>query len=131
MRKRHADLAWLLFDKAEADRLAASRLTSLGGPYSIVCFHYQQAAEKYLKASLGAHRVVFPRTHDLTALAGLGLAVLPELHRIASRLATLQPYAVQVRYDDVFNPGAEEAREAGQIVEDVRDVVMRTMPPRP
>ena len=32
MRKSHADLAWLLFDKAEADRVAAVKLASLGSP---------------------------------------------------------------------------------------------------
>ena len=35
---------------------------------STICFHAQQAVEKYLKAFLIFHDVDFPRTHDVSAL---------------------------------------------------------------
>ena len=35
---------------------------------STICFHAQQAVEKYLKAFLVHHNIDFPRTHDLDFL---------------------------------------------------------------
>jgi HEPN domain-containing protein len=35
---------------------------------SSICFHVQQASEKFLRAFLAYHDVDFPRTHDLDFL---------------------------------------------------------------
>jgi len=37
----------------------------------IVCFHCQQAAEKYLKAYLVKHQVEFQKTHSIMSLINL------------------------------------------------------------
>lgn len=37
-------------------------------PYDTVCFHGQQAVEKYLKAFLVHHDIPFPRSHNLSDL---------------------------------------------------------------
>jgi HEPN domain-containing protein len=42
-----------------------------------VSFHCQQCAEKYLKAYLVQHNVIFPKTHDLLELHRLCLSVDP------------------------------------------------------
>ena len=59
--------------KAEHDLEAASRIMAVeeGCPFDTVCFHCQQAAEKYLKCLLTYLGIQAPRTHDLKALAAL------------------------------------------------------------
>mgnify|MGYP000307964815 CR=1 FL=1 len=40
----------------------------VGNYTSTICFHAQQAVEKYLKAFLILHDIDFPRTHDVDYL---------------------------------------------------------------
>lgn len=40
--------------------------------YSQICFHFQQAAEKYLKAYIAAYDLEFGKMHDLVALLKIG-----------------------------------------------------------
>jgi HEPN domain-containing protein len=86
-------------DKAEHDLEAATRILAVeeGCPYDTVCFHCQQAVEKYLKALLTLAGVHAPRTHNVEVLHSL----LPEGLRLPlsdAELASLEPYAVEVRY---------------------------------
>jgi HEPN domain-containing protein len=85
--------------RAEEDLLTAEHTMTLGEgcPFSTVCFHSQQCAEKYLKGFLTVLGVAFPRTHDLMELlplvpgaAGLSLTV--------AELGSLNRYAVETRY---------------------------------
>jgi HEPN domain-containing protein len=86
-------------EKAEGDRSVASTLLNAPHPvYDAICFHSQQAAEKYLKAWLVEQQVTFPRTHDLETLARLSI---PSLRRVASimrGLRLLTSFAVEIRY---------------------------------
>ena len=81
-----------------SDIEAANRIMAIedGCPFDTVCFHCQQAAEKYLKCLLTYLGIQAPRTHDLKALA----ALTPLERRLPVRvedLAELNPYAVDVR----------------------------------
>jgi len=67
-----------------------------------VCFHCQQAIEKYLKAMLQEAGVAFPKTHDLLQLVDLLIPVDNTLRRLRRGTATLTRYAVDYRY-----PGLE------------------------
>ena len=51
--------------KAEHDLEAASRIMAIeeGCPFNTVCFHCQQAVEKYLKCLLTYLGIEAPRTH--------------------------------------------------------------------
>ncbi len=52
--------------KAEQDWEAARKLAAeTPPPRDVVCFHCQQAAEKYLKALLQENGLVVPKTHQL------------------------------------------------------------------
>jgi HEPN domain-containing protein len=67
--------------------------------YAVAGFHYQQAAEKLLKALLAERDVDFPRTHDLLRLKEL---VEDEGYRLpvtAEQLDALTPYAATFRYE--------------------------------
>src|SRR5437899_12674904 len=88
--------------KAEEDWDGARTLAARKPPLrDLVCFHCQQAAEKYLKATLQEQGAVVPRTHNLEELLDLLLphdATLAPLRRL---LISLTQYAVDYRY-----PGA-------------------------
>ena len=73
-------------------------------------FHAQQAAEKALKAVAVLLGLEVPRTHDLAAL---GQAVLDNgtaLPLTVDQLRSLNPFAVEYRYDDELIPAT--SREA-------------------
>jgi HEPN domain-containing protein len=56
--------------KAENDLKSAALILRAGKdcPTDTVCFHAQQAVEKYLNALLAAHGVQFPKTHNIHKL---------------------------------------------------------------
>ncbi len=92
-------LAGLWVRTAEDDLLTARKMLTLGkhSPYQVVAFHSQLCAEKYLKALLTLHSVVFPGTHDLIELRRL----IPRKARFPANpgdVAVLSTYAVEARY---------------------------------
>jgi HEPN domain-containing protein len=64
-------LEWV--DKAEGDYLTANREYRVrkAPNYDAVCFHAQQASEKYLKAVLQENAKSIPRIHSLAELLAL------------------------------------------------------------
>ena len=101
--------AWL--DKAHSD-LEAIRILLLdpSPPFDSVCFHAQQAAEKYLKGLLTAYGIPFPRTHDLALLASL----LPAGAALNIRRETwveLSYFAIGPRYPDDLTEYTRELAE--------------------
>ena len=71
---------------------------------AIAFFHAQQAVEKCLKAALFAHNLEFRRTHDLIELAGNVSATGISLPCETESLLKLNPFAVELRYDDQVIP---------------------------
>src|SRR5690606_5263203 len=68
--RREAVRAW--WEKGDADLRSARILLEADPPLTdVVCFHSQQAAEKYLKSFLVYHDVEPPYTHSLTTLLSL------------------------------------------------------------
>ena len=67
-------------EKAEGDVRTAEREASVteGPNWDAVCFHGQQAVEKYLKPLLQREDIPFSKTHDLAILADLLLPTYPE-----------------------------------------------------
>jgi HEPN domain-containing protein len=85
--------------KAEEDAEAARDLAVRRPPLrDIVCFHCQQAVEKYLKALLQELSISFPKTHDLEVLLDLLLPHAPTLNTLRRRLDALSNFAVEYRY---------------------------------
>lgn len=108
-----ADLVRGWLEKARRDLVTAEREVEREGAFTdIVCYHAQQAAEKYLKALLTARGIVPPRTHALEDLLLLVMQAFPEAHAFAGNLSLLTPYAVAVRYPELAEPSQEEALEA-------------------
>src|SRR5271168_3525905 len=85
--------------KAEADWKVAHKLADENPPLrDIVCFHCQQAAEKYLKALMQENGLVVPRTLELADLVDLLLPVDAAFARLRRRADSLAQYAVDYRY---------------------------------
>lgn len=87
-------------EKAEADHLAAVDLARRRKIplHDMVCFHYQQSAEKYLKARLEEEAIHFPKIHDLEAILTLTLAVEPLWAALSPAAKRLKPFGVLIRY---------------------------------
>ncbi len=86
---------------------------------STICFHSQQAVEKYLKAFLIFHDVDFPKTHDVDYL----LLECKKIDRenFGIDLKSLTEFGVSVRYpDDFYIPGVEETKEYIEIAQVVK-----------
>jgi HEPN domain-containing protein len=85
--------------KAEMDWEVAHKLADeTPPPRDVVCFHCQQAAEKYLKALLQENGLVVPRTHDLADIIVLLLPADAALARLRRQAGSLTRYAVDYRY---------------------------------
>lgn len=115
---------WLF--RAREDISVMQNLEQSGIDYyvSTICFHAQQAVEKYLKTFLILHDVDFPRTHDVDFL-------LLECQKIDANcfnfdFKSLTEFGVSVRYpDDFYIPGLKETKEYIEIALEVRDLVER------
>jgi HEPN domain-containing protein len=85
--------------KADADYLAAQNLLAsrrlVADP---ICFHCQQAVEKYLKAVLQELGLPIDRTHDLLVLVNQLMAVDKSWRSFRRGIQTLTRYAVEYRY---------------------------------
>jgi HEPN domain-containing protein len=104
------DEAAQLLAAGDRDRLAFRILNrDPNAPEEILLFHAQQAAEKFIKAVLAVHGIVYRRTHDLLELAALaeraGLIVPAD----QDLLIRLGPYAVEFRYFSATAPTVEIA----------------------
>ena len=98
--------------KAEADEGMARALAAAGTPfYDGICYHCQQAAEKFLKAILQELSLKIPRTHELTDLMGLLLPHHSSLRSLRRGLDFLTRFAVNPRYPG-FNASKKQAQAA-------------------
>lgn len=127
MREANEVKEWL--KKAEADLAGALHLQRRRKQPlpDLVCFHCQQAAEKFLKAFLIYNETPFVKTHDLLALLELCTKHQPEFALHGESFEVLNPYSVQFRY-----PGEEatagEARLAIKTIKKIA-VLMRAQFP--
>ena len=89
---------WL--DIAGKDLAAAQYLARNMWPvsYEIVCFHCQQAVEKYLKWVLVLHDIDPPKVHDLVELEKLCEVIAPQFESLYEKCSVLTEYAVHSRY---------------------------------
>ncbi len=102
---------WL--DKADGDYATAAREQAVedNPNHDAVCFHSQQAAEKYLKARLVEAGAAFPRTHDLEVLLSLAVVHEPAWESLRADIRALTSMGVEVRYPG-FSADAEDAAAA-------------------
>jgi HEPN domain-containing protein len=120
------DLVNKWITKADKDLLSAERELSFENPVTeTVCFHCQQAVEKYLKAFLVYHQIYFTKTHKIIDLLELCATVDSSFKDELEDADNLTDYAVEIRYPDVWlEPGIEDAEEALEIAKKVKEFVL-------
>jgi HEPN domain-containing protein len=93
--------------KAESDFSAARKLLRDRTLADQVCFHCQQAIEKYLKALLQETGKPIQRTHDITVLLDQLIPGDPSLRSLRRGTKTLTRYAVEYRYPGLKTQGRQ------------------------
>ncbi len=94
-----------------------------------ICFHAQQAVEKYLKLFLIFHGNEPEKTHSISFLLEKCRKINPLFSNLED-VAYLSDYAVSLRYPDNFYiPGADEAKKALENAKKVNDLVLSLINP--
>jgi len=116
--------------KAENDLITAKHLFSVQPipPYDIICFHSQQCAEKYIKSFLVYKGIEFEKTHDLGELIGLCSTKDESFIELIDIAEKLTDYAVDARYPGTEEPTEEEAKEAIEIAEKIKEFILKRLP---
>ena len=100
----------------------------MDGPFDLVCFHCQQAVEKFMKGLLAFNEIDFPFTHDLGLLAPLFVKLDATLVLTTPEVLKLSDYAVKLRYDGRFRPDIREASFAVEVATRVCDMIAARLP---
>jgi HEPN domain-containing protein len=88
---------WL--DKADEDfRFAETNLKGGSGFYAQICFHFQQAAEKYLKAYIICKGLAFDKVHDLVHLLRTCSDDEPAFNELKEECILLNTAYIETRY---------------------------------
>jgi len=121
--KRDLVRQWLV--RADDDLETAKFLSAPGRSFfSAICFHCQQAAEKYFKAFLTWQQIEFPKTHDLGLLLGLINSIDSSLAASLSEVTALSPYGVDIRYPgDILETTQEDAEEAIRLADRAKEAI--------
>lgn len=115
---------WL--KKADEDYLFASSVLPDSIFYAQICFHFQQAAEKYLKAYIISRKLEFKKIHDLTELLKICSKKEPKFSELYEDANLLTDYYIDTRYPvhwpaettkDDANKAHESASKIKKIVE--------------
>ena len=120
----------LWIQKADDDLRAAKMLVNTGDPITwIVCFHAQQAAEKYLKAFVIFHGQEHPRTHNISVLVHQCAQIEKSFSEMKEwGIRVLTRYAIALRYgEEVYIPDVEETQKAIKLAEQVQAFVRKKL----
>jgi HEPN domain-containing protein len=118
---------WL--EKAEEDFEFALSVIDQSSFYAQICFHFHQAAEKYLKTLIIALELEFRKIHDLPVLLQSCLGKKPELESLIEGCRFLNAFYIDTRYP-VHWPTRytkEEAFKAKTATTNIRDAVKKAL----
>lgn len=97
-------------------------------PLDTICFHAQQAIEKYFKGSLIYFEQDIYKSHDLVRLLTDVTKFIPELSVFEEKLEKISEFAVQVRYpDSFFEPSKEDAKESYKIALEIKEIILKKL----
>lgn len=135
MKKPYSEEAWRWLTHARDEFLDADDLRKRGR-YYLALFHFQQAAEKALKAYLLASvkSVELLHTHAIADLVISAVAIDPDFQSVAPA-KRLDQYYIPTRYPNGLPGGVpsrfyddpEEAAGAMKLASDVLDLVRRKL----
>ena len=114
------------FAKAEEDYQFVSKyLPEENEFFAQLCFHCQQAAEKYFKTYIVAQKLPLRKTHDLKILTKLCVQGDTSFRQLGEEATLLNPYYVDTRYPAVWPTGftKDDAQRALEAAGRVRELV--------
>ena len=116
--------------KADNDISAARHLAEnmYPAPVEIICFHCQQAAEKYLKAFLAYNDQEPPKTHDLVELAKLCNNYNPDFLLLLPKCEYLLPFTSRTRYPGTSDPEDADMKKALVFSQNIIEFVRSKIP---
>ena len=112
-------------EKAEEDFGFASISIEQTDYFAQICFHFQQAAEKYLKAFIAAGDLKFRPVHNLLELFEICRQKDSEIGKIKEECRYLNPFYIDTRYPVHWptNYNKETAFKAKDSTEKIRNFV--------
>jgi HEPN domain-containing protein len=122
--KSKADYVRDWIRKAASDsKIARDEMRTAEPAADAVCFHFQQVAEKWLKAWLIWMEVAFRPTHNIEILLAACEQHDPDFASLREA-ETLTPYAVEIRYaDDFYMPTQMEMERVSALADRVERFV--------
>ena len=116
-------LPWI--ERADRDFFAARHLAENMRPIptEIVCFHCQQAVEKYLKAFIVYNDREPPKIHDLTELLKQCCEFNSDISAFSQKCKFLMPFAVRNRYPGGADPEENDMKIAFTYTADIIEFV--------
>lgn len=119
------DIAKEWFDIADADLSSARFLQGMRPmPHEIICYHCQQATEKYLKGFLAFQGEEITKTHDLPVLNERCASFDKDFEALANDCLLLTDYGVNVRYPFPLEITENDVQLALKSADRVKDFVM-------
>ena len=113
------------FERADEDLKVAEILMKETGNPNPVCFHSQQAAEKYLKGFLAYHEKHIRKVHDLKALLAFCIQIDSSFEALDTPAAFLDQFYIETRYPgDIPEFTLTEARKAYEAAKFVKEFIL-------
>ena len=117
---------WIL--KGQSDLETAEILLREKGPTDTLCFHCQQAVEKFLKAYIVFSGDRFEKIHDLWKLAKLAGKTNKKILEFEKELKTLTAYYIESRYpSDSATFSRKECREALRDANEITQYILKAI----
>jgi HEPN domain-containing protein len=109
------------FDMARKDLRGAEILLEHGADMGLVCFHCQQAIEKYLKGFLIKASGALQQGHNLVKLCKKAAVYHRDLDKFTKDLAFVNTFYIETRYpaEDPLILSDEDAEECLRITKEV------------
>lgn len=85
-------------------------------------FHFQQSAEKFLKALISNHKIRIQKTHDISVLINLCKSNNIELINDIDILEQLNEYAIEGRYA-IIHDDIEDTNSFTQKLEELKKFI--------
>lgn len=97
--------------------------------FALLCFHFYQAAEKYLKALCLVFHLPLKKTHDLIELLEMCIQKYPACEELRPDITFLKPFYIETRYPVAYPIGntKEEASSAYKSANRIRTFVKSTI----
>jgi HEPN domain-containing protein len=126
---RRLIIEWLA--KADEDYGFASSVIKDSVYYGQICFHYQQAAEKYLKAFIVAHELLFEKIHDLLILLSVCSRKEPTLTEMKNDCTFLNRFYINTRYPVHWptNHTMDDAFSAQKAAQNIGNTIKKLLEP--